>query len=168
MSDPTTWTAEDVVDWMLQEQEASTGLAEVQSAVFRAQAEGSWRIGHDVYWAALEARWKEKTDGKPIPSKYRSSKSVLKNAIDLGIDVRGKGKTAIEKEIKEVRAKEAAASSAAPPAGATTTSSGTPAAITHDLTHYRNRILDVLAEANARLPVHEYGTLLEEVKTWLS
>lgn len=54
-----------------------------------------------------ESEYKE-TTGLPLPSAWRSAKSVLKNAVDKGIPFvlpeGPRGKTAVEKDIKEGRA----------------------------------------------------------------
>jgi len=42
-------------------------------------------------------RWK----WSKLPKKYRSAKSVVGTALDMGLNIRGKGKSEIEREIKE-------------------------------------------------------------------
>lgn len=49
----------------------------------------------DLKWKS--GKWKF---GKHLPNSYQSGKSVLTNAVSLGIDVTNKGKSALQEEIK--------------------------------------------------------------------
>lgn len=57
--------------------------------------------GGEKEFKTKDGRWKYR---KHLPNSYTSSKSVLKNAIEKGIDVSNKSKSAIEKEMKEAKA----------------------------------------------------------------
>ena len=60
-------------------------------------AAGQFRVWEGEY---------KKATGLPIPPAYRSAKSVLKNAIKHGLPFAGAAKSAMEKMIKEKKAKD--------------------------------------------------------------
>jgi hypothetical protein len=106
------WSVDEITEYMQGEQSADVQLKVISSSLFKAHVVQSIRQGFDVYWTALEAKWREVTDNKPLPSKHRSAKSVIRKALEimnglpsLLVDENELplGKTAIEKHIKLYR-----------------------------------------------------------------
>lgn len=160
----TEWTVDETIDWMLAEQQASEGLSVIQGSVFKAQAYACATLGFKPYWKTLESVWKEKTNNAPLPGKYRSSKSVIKQALDLGISIIDKGKTEIEKEIKAVRAESAKAlgeMDASRPGGTSAPPVSVPLVTEDD---WYAHIAMKLAEAYHALGRDAYLRLIERVK----
>jgi len=147
------WSIEETVDLMREAEHADSSLKDVNASIFRIQADGCVRNGWREYWTCLEATWRERTEGAPLPSKWRSSKSVLKSALAAGLDVIGKGKTALEKEIKAH--KEAAAS------GAGVTG---PADKPKDVEYYKRKICLLYNGAVKHLESHELNELDEYMR----
>lgn len=62
----------------------------------------------DKHFKLFEATFKIETGDKSMPNPYRSAKSVISNAVSLGIDLLDddgmpKGKTQLQKEIKDAK-----------------------------------------------------------------
>lgn len=96
-------------------------LDEVRDNLFRTQFADSfaWTGGPPAYWVELEKEWRKVSGGKPIPTKYRTNKSVILKAWRIDAEARSwmehekaviMGKTAVQKkcmtELKVVKSAE--------------------------------------------------------------
>ncbi len=67
---------------MREETELRVALDTAVESIFRRQLRESFAYagGPLMYWNDVEAEWKTTTDGAPIPTKYRTNKSVIVKA----------------------------------------------------------------------------------------
>ncbi len=72
----------DMVCNMREETELSASLQEAGKSIFRSQMSDAfkWHGGPMDYWSTLEEHWRCVTGGEPIPTKYRTNKSVILKA----------------------------------------------------------------------------------------
>lgn len=81
MSDNSELIAAMVAD-MKEEHELSGEVTKIGESLFRKQFSQSFEYEHgpEQYWSHIESVWRAATDGKPIPTKYRTNKSVILKA----------------------------------------------------------------------------------------
>lgn len=132
------WTPSECAEWIKQADDADSNVKEIRGTIFRQQVAGSIQYGFQEYWGSLEETYKSMFDS-PIPSKYRSSKSVIKTALDDGVkltdnDGQPLGKTAIEKARKESQPR--------------------------DLDWFKGRVSALKSKARNELPVGDYQEFL--------
>lgn len=94
---------------MLDEEQITSDIAKIRSNLFRQQLEESFSEpgGPSEYWKQVEMEWRRCSGGKPIPTKYRTNKSVIlkawnnENDMSMWIDGDGEwlGKSAIQHKI---------------------------------------------------------------------
>jgi hypothetical protein len=67
---------------MLDETEVTKDLGEVRDGLFRKQFQEAFCFDEapSGYWKELEKQWKRVSDGAPMPTKYRTNKSVILKA----------------------------------------------------------------------------------------
>ena len=164
-SEARAWSPKEVVGYMLNCEQAEVQLGEIHANIFRQQAMGSVQLGHGSYWQAVEREWKDETGGKPIPSRYRSSKSVLKSALKLGLYVVGKGKTELEKEIKQ--AKVGGSSERSGGGGGTPIEVEPLAEKVRDVDFYKAEVLSTLRDAERELDHDDYLELTRWVREYV-
>lgn len=80
----------DMVNNMREETELSASLVEAGQSIFRSQMRDAfkWEAGARNYWDTLEACWRDMTGNQPIPTKYRTNKSVILKAYSHNSEVR--------------------------------------------------------------------------------
>ena len=132
------WTPGECADWIRQADAADDNLKEIRGTIFRQQVAGSLQWGFQEYWNSLEETYKAMF-GEAIPSKYRSSKSVIKTALENGValtddDGQPLGKTAIEKARKDAQPR--------------------------DLDWFKGRVSALKSKARNELPVGDYQEFL--------
>ena len=72
-----------MVSAMIEEGQCADELGKVRSNLFKTQFTDAFCYGTEgpeEYWNDLEAAYKEATDGQPIPTRYRTNKSVILKA----------------------------------------------------------------------------------------
>ena len=72
----------DMVENMREEVALSGSLEGVAKSIFRSQMKDAFKYigGPSDYWKAVEECWRSATGGDPIPTKYRTNKSVILKA----------------------------------------------------------------------------------------
>jgi len=80
VGEPNQWQV--MAQKMLDETSVSEDLDAIRDGLFRQQMEESMRYPDGVakWWKNLEAEWRAISGGKPIPTKYRTNKSVILKA----------------------------------------------------------------------------------------
>lgn len=80
MSEPDEWQA--MAAQMLDETLVTQDLITIREGMFRTQFKQSFKYagGPKNWWAMLESEWATLSGGQPIPTKYRTNKSVILKA----------------------------------------------------------------------------------------
>lgn len=67
---------------MVEETELRANLDGIVETIFRRQLRESFEFpeGPEAYWSAVEAQWRTVTGNQPVPTKYRTNKSVILKA----------------------------------------------------------------------------------------